>query len=167
MTLRAVVAVPRGEVMAMLEAIRLRYDPFAGQLPAHVTIVFPFDSDIVDDTLRSHVEALGGAGIAVHSPAGAHRPARRHHLGASITTGSDSIVGLHARQYTGPLARHRSSAHGFAPQVTVGRFDERSAMEAALRELSSIDLMIDTIVTAVTIWELTPGVARATEVPLM
>jgi 2'-5' RNA ligase len=163
---RAVVAVPRGKAMAQIEAIRLRYDPLATQLPAHVTLVFPFHSDIVDSALRSHVE---------HAVAPASPFALRlecivslddHHLAATITTGSDSIVGLHDRLYTGPLATHRSRVHRFAPHITVGRFGERPAVETALGELPSTDLRIDTTITAVTIWALTPGAVQTTEIPL-
>jgi hypothetical protein len=35
-----------------------------------------------------------------------------------------------------------------------------------LRELPSTEVMIDTTVTAVTIWELTPGAAQAIDIPL-
>jgi 2'-5' RNA ligase len=164
--LRAVVAVPRGEVMADVEAIRLRHDPLAARLPAHVTLVFPFDSDIGDDALRSHVERSVASASPFALRLGRIIPLDDLHLGVTITTGSGSIVELHEQLYTGPLADHRSAVHRFVPHVTIGRFGQRSAMETASRELPSIELMIDSIVTTVTIWELTPGAVQATDIPL-
>jgi 2'-5' RNA ligase len=166
MTLWTAVAVPRGEMMAQVEAIRLRYDPLARQLPAHVTLVFPFDSDIVGAALRSHVKHAAASASPFAVRLECIVPLDDHHLAATITTGSDSIVGLHDRLYTGALAAHRSRVHRFAPHVTVGRFGERSAVEAALKELPSTDLRIDTTITAVTIWALTHDGVRTAEIPL-
>jgi 2'-5' RNA ligase len=164
--LRAVVAVPHGEAMAEIEAIRLGHDPLAAWLPAHVTLVFPFDGDIGDDALRSHVKHSAASVSPFALRLGPIIPLDDLHLGVTITTGSGSIVGLHDRLYTGPLTDHLSAVHRFVPHVTIGRFGQRSAMQSALRELPSTELMIDTTVTAVTIWQLTPGAAQATDIPL-
>jgi 2'-5' RNA ligase len=127
--LRAVVAVPHGEAMAAIEAIRLRHDPLVARLPAHVTLVFLFDSDIGDDALRSHVKRSVAAASPFVLRLARIIPIDDLHLGVTITTGSDSTVELHDRLYTGPLAHHLSEVHRFVPHVTIGRFGQRSAME--------------------------------------
>ena len=57
---RAVVWFPPFPLDAPIEPFRRRYDPMADALPAHVTLVFPFPTNLTSVQLASHVRRIVG-----------------------------------------------------------------------------------------------------------
>ena len=55
MSQRAIVMFPTGEGLAAIESIRRRHDPQASLIGAHVTLVFPFQSELSVSALRAHL----------------------------------------------------------------------------------------------------------------
>ena len=116
----AIVAFPVFDCADSVEAVRRKFDPQAGLLAAHVTLVFPFSDDLGEASLAEHVgravEGVPAFPIALtdlSTKVGGY-------LFLNVGAGSARFHSLHARLYSGPLARHRSSAE-YRPHVTVGR----------------------------------------------
>lgn len=129
----AIVAFPALDCPDSVEAIRRRLDPLAGLLAAHVTLVFPFSDDLGEASLADHVgravEGVPPFPIAlkdVSTEAGGY-------VFLNVGAGSARFHYLHARLYSGPLARHRSSAE-YRPHVTVGRVAGRDGLLDAQQE---------------------------------
>lgn len=55
---RAIILFPSFDNINIINKIREKYDPLANCIPPHITIVFPFDSDISIDDLKSHVNKV-------------------------------------------------------------------------------------------------------------
>lgn len=51
MNLRTIMIFPEFENMEVIDKIREQYDPLAKLVRPHITIVFPFDSDMSDENL--------------------------------------------------------------------------------------------------------------------
>jgi hypothetical protein len=64
MTNRCILLFPDFPNIASIESIRRKFDPLAGLVRPHITLVFPFESDIGTDPLRRHVAEARQAGDA-------------------------------------------------------------------------------------------------------
>ena len=51
---RAIILFPSFDNINIIKSVREKYDPLANYIAPHITIVFPFDSDISTDDLKSH-----------------------------------------------------------------------------------------------------------------
>jgi 2'-5' RNA ligase superfamily len=61
MAKRAIVVFPTFDGLHLIEQLRRRFDPLASTIKAHITLVFPFESDLAAEQLHSHMqEAVHG-----------------------------------------------------------------------------------------------------------
>jgi 2'-5' RNA ligase len=111
--------------------VRRRFDPLAGTIAAHITLVFPFESDLSSGALRTHV-ASALAGVPIFQVELARvRTSGEEYIYLDVGEGRQDVVALHGRLHTGPLARHLSHEHPYEPHVTVGRTADKHAREEA------------------------------------
>ena len=133
MTQLAVVAFPQLSAATTVEALRERYDPFAGLLAAHVTLVFPFNDEIEVLTLRRHVEGIAADAQAFEISLTSLSAQPDGYVFLEVGDGAAGCVALHDQLYAGLLARHLSSAHAYQPHITIGRLAD-AALAAAARD---------------------------------
>lgn len=127
----AVVALPALARADSVEAIRRRFDPQAGLLGAHVTLVFPFRGDLDEAGLRTHVRraAVGARPFTITLSDLSMETGG--YLFLRVGAGAESFHDLHTRLYSGPLTGHRSSAHAYLPHVTIGRLADHAELAQA------------------------------------
>ena len=54
---RSIIIFPQfGSDINLIQDIRNQYDPLANKIAPHITLVFPFESEICSHTLRQHIE---------------------------------------------------------------------------------------------------------------
>ncbi len=137
MTRRAIVILPEfsdsGQA-AEIERLRQAHDPLAGVIPAHITLVFPFESELTVDALESHMRAATKGIRRFPMELREVTGQEGEYLFLNVKRGNDALVALHDRLYTGPLAEHLSPAHTFVPHMTVGRLADAAAFGEALAE---------------------------------
>jgi 2'-5' RNA ligase len=167
---RVVVAFPRVEddgAWREVLAVRQRYDPLAGRIGAHLTLVSPFEDALSDAALERHLRAAVGTsprfavlfrGITAHEG---------EYLFLNVKVGNDAIVELHERLYGDLLAGHRRRSHTFVPHVTVGRVS-REELPAALDATAGLTGPIRASVEAISVYRIDPDGTRPIlfEVPL-
>jgi 2'-5' RNA ligase len=150
----AIVIVPPAKDMAPIEDIRRRFDPHAGRVPAHVTLVFPFEDDAADARLARHVkEAATGLapfdlvleGVTCSSD---------HFLFLMVTQGAEESRDLHDRLYTGFL-RPLLSDRAFTPHVTLGRFLTADECAEVMHLIEPMNLQVRTKAESLTIYDST------------
>ncbi len=167
---RVVVAFPRiedAEPWRAALAVRERYDPIAAEMPAHLTLVFPFCDPIPDEDLRQHIrEAIAGlpSFAIILSEITGHES---EYLFLNVKRGNDQLVEIHDRLYTGPLARHRLRSHTYVPHVTVGRLSAEQ-LAGALEVTAAVTTAIRATVDLLTVYAIDPPAGRPVlfEVPL-
>lgn len=148
---RAIVVFPQFKNSALIEALRQRYDPLAAMIAPHITLVFPFLSDIAPATLRQHIKQA----LAETQPFAVRLQEISGHadeyLFLNVKRGNDKLIALHDRLYTGILAPFRAPELTFTPHLTVGRLAEQAAFQAALREARAERAVFETTVRAVAV----------------
>ena len=129
---RAVIIFPRFEQPDIIEHLRHRYDPVASKIGVHITVVFPFCSDITADRLRSHVKHVVSGFKPFHVILECVVGHEGEYLFLNVERGGATLIELHDQLYSGCLAEHLSPERSYAPHVTVGRLPDRVAFASAL-----------------------------------
>jgi 2'-5' RNA ligase len=133
----AIVVFPETDASATVEALRRRFDPLATMIPAHVTLVFPFEGTVASTDLRSHVEQAVADVHAFEVRLAGVSTAEDEYIFLGLEVGGDDIVALHERLYTGSLAQHLSRDHVYRPHITLGRLHDRVALADAVVECAA------------------------------
>lgn len=131
---RAIVIFPECAALHEIEALRTVYDPLAKRIPAHLTLVFPFESEISTPLLVEHlcgsVAGVGPFAITLRDITGSDG----EYLFLNIKRGNDALIALRDRLYSGILAPFLSAAHTYVPHLTVGRLATSTLFHTALAE---------------------------------
>ena len=127
-----------------IEALRRRLDPQAGFVPAHVTLVFPFEGGQAAE-IEAHAAAVaadsGPISFRLTQPAAVQDPlGSLSRLFLLPTTGGEALSALHDALYTGPLAAWLRTDIAYAPHVTVGAFETLEAAQAAMQAVGRVDI---------------------------
>jgi 2'-5' RNA ligase len=151
---RVVVAFPRIQSVhewAEILSVRDRLDPLARKVPAHITLVFPFESAMSDFELEIHLRELVAQsqrfgvvfqGITAHE---------NEYLFLNIKRGNDQIIQLHDVLYSGALAMHHVRRHTFVPHVTVGRVRSEE-ISGALEATAGVNRPIQADIEAIAVY---------------
>jgi 2'-5' RNA ligase len=153
-TRRAIVIFPRAEDMHSVEAVRLQYDPLAREVPAHITLVFPFESEITEVDLKRHVENVVTGLRPFEVAFGQVVATPDHYLFLTFTEGAATVADLHDRLYSGPLRQFLLVATPFVPHITVGRVDDPAALPEALKATGEISMRGATTADAVSAYRI-------------
>ena len=165
---RAIVIFPEFERIERIIELRRAYDPLAFAVPPHLTLVFPFESDLAMVALATHVaaavEGIAPFAIELHGVTGDGD----EYLFLNVKRGNDSVIALHDRLYTGPLAPFLSSRHTYVPHLTVGRLERPATFAVALAQAARLADTFTTVVREVAVYQIGPGDSRTVEltVPL-
>lgn len=155
---RAIILFPKFENQQVIESIREKYDPLAGFIPPHLTLVFPFESAVSTEELRRHVErTLAGVKSFRVRLNGFFGDFRDGYLFLNVKTGNDEIIELHDRLYTGVLRPFLFRKIQYCPHLTVGKVEQPDHFEQALEELAPMDEKFEGVIDRVCIENLDAG----------
>jgi 2'-5' RNA ligase len=167
---RVVVAFPRIESAVewtQVMSVRSRFDPLAGKIAPHLTLVFPFEDPMSDSALEQHlrsaVSELQGFAITLREVT-LHE---NEYLFLNVKRGNGALIVLHDILYGGALAAHRVRMHTFVPHLTVGRLSPND-IAAALEATSGLTSAIHAKVDSVSVYRIEPDGRRPVlfELPL-
>lgn len=157
---RAIVLFPEFERIERIAELRRAYDPLAFAIPPHITLVFPFESNLQTAALAAHVRAavkgVAPFPIELRGVTGDGD----EYLFLNVKRGNDDIITLHDRLYTGPLAPFLSPRHTFVPHLTVGRLERPTAFGVALTQAARLAETFATIIREVAVYRIGPGDTR-------
>jgi len=151
---RCIMIIPEFENGGIIDEIRKKYDPLANHVRPHVTLVFPFESDIASGDLREHVSRAvsGFAPFGLTLNGIIPMDSYGKYLFLLAAEGRDEIIGLHKRLYTGILEKYypeRLKGNAFVPHMTVGYFDGETELKKAAEETKNINDSFKTVVREV------------------
>jgi 2'-5' RNA ligase len=131
MTIRyAIVAFPIFNAPDRVEGVRRRFDPLAGTLSAHVTLVFPFEGGPNRASIAQHV-AVRIKGVEPFAVTFTDPSVEDGgYIFLNVVEGRQQIVDLHDRLYSGPLAQYLSADHAYRPHVTLGHMPSSTPSES-------------------------------------
>jgi 2'-5' RNA ligase len=141
---RCIMIFPKFENGQIIDRIREQYDPLTNHVRPHMTLVFPFDSDIGAAEIKEHISSaiigMPPFEVILHGITPVYHP--RNYLFLNVQKGRDELVELHRRIYTGILQGYYPEwlkDKAFLPHMTVGLIDDEEAFKKAILATSQID----------------------------
>ncbi|EOS8268546.1 TPA: 2'-5' RNA ligase family protein [Bacillus cereus] len=134
-----------------VESIREKHDPLFRLIPPHITIVFPFESNISNDELKSHIlNLLKGVGkIKIEF---ANRiTSVGNYLFLEVEGGKEQIEELHDMLYKGPLAQFLREDIPYIPHVTVGRKENAELAAEVAKDIHSLPEKLQCVIDRISV----------------
>lgn len=153
MSERTIMIFPKFSNMEIIDRIRRNYDPLADLVRPHITLVFPFHSDIADAELGSHIEnAISGIRPFSLQLTGIFKQedAFGNYLFLDVKEGKKQLIQLHDRLYSGALSSF-SSEIPYSPHMTLGNLENRNALRAAYEAVKSISESFYTVADTISV----------------
>ena len=140
----------------VIDRIREKYDPLATHVRPHITLVFPFDSDIETAELNKHISSVLSDVEAFEVMLKGITPVNSfgRYLFLNIEKGTEKIIELHKKLYTGILQEHFPqwlNGNNFLPHMTVGNFQNEEEFQMATEETKAVVDDFKTIVNTVSV----------------
>ncbi|MGL4774041.1 MAG: 2'-5' RNA ligase family protein [Clostridium sp.] len=156
MVKRCIMIFPKFENVGVINRVRDKFDPLASHVAPHVTLVFPFESDIEAGELRSHLEQV----LSEFSPfkliLSGITPVVSHgnYLFLGLKEGQDVIKKIHSSLYTGILKEFFPpwlEDGSYLPHMTVGMINNTEDYEKAIFETRDINDVFETVVERISV----------------
>ncbi len=153
MSQRAILVFPKFEKVHLIQELRQQFDPLAHIIEPHITLVFPFESQLSTEDLQSHlhgaVQGLNPFPILLRGITGSES----EYLFLNVKRGNDELIELHDRLYSGVLAHHLLHECTFLPHLTVGRLSSRTSFLNALEIARKVEVGFQTVVAELTVYQ--------------
>jgi 2'-5' RNA ligase len=151
---RCILIFPDIPNIGVIEDIRARYDPLHKLVRPHITLVFPFVSELDSKAVEVHVKsALAGVepfGVTLQGVS-----AQRgfgNYLLLNVHTGKNTLKEMHRSLYTGVLETYKPHwCRTFEPHMTVGKVEDAALFELAVTHVQAIDDLFETCVDTVSV----------------
>jgi 2'-5' RNA ligase len=155
---RAIVLFPKFDNIDALQAVRERFDPLAGYIAPHITLVFPFESALSTEELRIHMaRALKRVKRFPVQLSGITGDFRDGYLFLNVKRGTDPIIDLHDRLYQGVLEPFLFRKVTYCPHITVGRLEQQTEFDQALEELAGFSEQFEVEIDRVSVENIDSG----------
>lgn len=140
----------------LIDNIRKKYDPLAEHVGPHITLVFPFESEVDTIKLKEHIETIASnikpfeiilSGITPSVSNG-------NYLFLNILEGNSQIIEIHKSLYTGILKEFYPqwlNDIDYTPHITVGCISNMDDFEKAVEETKDIEDVFQTSVDAISV----------------
>lgn len=142
---------PNFSNLTKIQNLREQYDPLYKLIPPHITLVFPFESNIKSKDLYRHIELAVGKirpfSIHLQGITGT----QDFYLFLNVKKGNDSIIELHDQLYTGILSGYRNREYSYLPHLTVGKLANRNDFQRALDQTLHFTESFETTVDKITV----------------
>ncbi|PGU39403.1 2'-5' RNA ligase family protein [Bacillus cereus] len=134
-----------------IEKIRQKYDPLFGLIPPHITIVFPFKSDISGDELKSHILNLSKGVGKIEIEFANRITSVGNYLFLEVEGGKEQIDELHDLLYTGALLQFLKEDIPYIPHVTVGRKESAELAAEVAKDIQSFPEKLQCVVDRISV----------------
>ena len=114
-----------------VEAFRKRHDPMSAHIGAHVSIVFPFGTNLTPLQVETHVRRVASTWPPIPVTFRAIRMHANEFVFLMASRGAASIVALHDKLYTRSLRAHLRPEFAYEPHITLARQGDPARLEAA------------------------------------
>jgi len=153
---RCIMIFPKFENVQVIDKIRELYDPLAKHVRPHITLVFPFDSDIETNALKEHISSVLSKIRPFEIILNGFIPVNSFgkYLFLNIQRGNNEIVELHKKLNTGILENYYPNwlkGKVFLPHMTVGSFDNEENFALAINETNNISDYFKTSVNEISV----------------
>ena len=118
---RAIVWFPPLPPDNKIETFRALHDPLATQIPAHLTLVFPFPTNLTSTQWAAHIKRIVGNWPQLPVSFGDIESIQDEFTVLMVREKSAAVVALHDKLYSGVLKPFLRPEMDYRPHITLGR----------------------------------------------
>ncbi|MBL4937690.1 2'-5' RNA ligase family protein [Clostridium sp. YIM B02515] len=153
---RCIMIFPHFESGHVIDEIREKYDPLANHVRPHITVVFPFESNITSEMLKEHIINVLSEFKPFELVISGITPSINfgRYLFLNVAKGSEEIIKIHRKLYTGVLEEYYPKwliGNKFMPHMTVGNLEDEEAFKRAINDTKHFSDSFKTIVNKVSV----------------
>lgn len=154
---RCIMIFPELNNIQKINQIRAAYDPLANHVKPHITLVFPFESNLDTSQLRAHLEKILSAINPFRLVLKNITPAKSdfgNYLFLNVHEGKDIIESLHQKFYQGILEDYKPSwlaTNNYEPHMTLGVIENEIEFTKIAEKLSLIEESFTTTVDKISV----------------
>ncbi|WP_372906911.1 2'-5' RNA ligase family protein [Rossellomorea marisflavi] len=134
-----------------INKLRKKYDPLYGLIPPHITLVFPFTSNLSSNQIKEHISKVlrheKPFDINLQGISGADET----YLFLNIKVGNDNIIRLHDKLYSGILQKFLYRRVTYLPHVTIGKFNNIKEFDKGLIDTEDFEVSFKTNVSEIVV----------------
>ncbi|RWS44881.1 2'-5' RNA ligase family protein [Bacillus mycoides] len=134
-----------------IESIREIHDPLFGLIPPHITSVFPFESNISNDELKSHISNISKGIGTIEIKFASGVTSIGDYLFLEMEQGKEQIEELHDKLHTGPLLPLLRKDIPYIPHVTVGRKESSQLATELAKDIPSFHEKLNGIIDRISV----------------
>lgn len=153
MNYRTIMIFPEFKNIDVINDIRKKYDPLADLVLPHITLVFPFDSELTNEELKLHLkECLSGIQPYKVELEGFSKQGNSYGncLFLNVVQGMDEIKNIHDRLYKGRLKQF-DAGYDYVPHMTVGNVTSMELLNNAFDDVKNYDDKFSTVVKKISV----------------
>ncbi|MEL7605174.1 MAG: 2'-5' RNA ligase family protein [Sedimentibacter saalensis] len=153
MRFRTIMIFPEFENIDVINDIRKKYDPLANLVLPHITLVFPFDSELTNEELNLHSkECLSDIQPFKMELEGFSKQINNYgnYLLLNVVQGIDEIKNIHDRLYKGRLKQF-DAGYDYVPHMTVGNLSSIDLLNKAFDDVYKCNDIFSTVVKKISV----------------
>ncbi len=153
MSARTIMIFPEFENIDVINDIRKKYDPLADLVLPHITLVFPFESELTNDELNLHLkECLRGIKPFKIGLEGFSKQENKYgnYLFLNVVQGMDVIKYIHDKLYEDKLKQF-DSGNDYVPHITVGKVSSMELLDKAIDDVNKYNDKFSTVVKKISV----------------
>lgn len=139
---RCILIFPNFENMDVIDTIRGKYDPLCKLVNPHITLVFPFESELTASELKEHARRtlldFSPFHLRMKGITASVEPEETY-LFLHVTQGLQDIYELSGKLYTGILEKYQSDIYKdrYCPHITIGRIQKSENYSQILNNIGN------------------------------
>lgn len=149
---RTIMIFPQFSNQEIIDAIRRKYDPLYNLVSPHITLVFPFESNMSNEILSQKLEECLKKTVSfclVLQGISKHKDAYGNYIFLNIKKGSQEIMKIHKDLYLNIFQER--CCEPFIPHMTIGNLDSVEKMEQAYDSVKDINIPFTSIIEKVSV----------------
>lgn len=140
----------------IIEEVRKKYDPTFKLVAPHITLVFPFESELTKLQIEGHIDNVlrDVKKFKVELQGITSKKSFENYIFLEVKKGTKELKKLHKALYTGILKKYLPSwidKVDFTPHMTVGKLQTNEEMLGAIEDLKDVKNKFKAIVTQVSV----------------
>ncbi len=144
---------PEFENIEIINDIRKKYDPLTNLVSPHITLVFPFDSQLTDKELHLYLKkCLNDIQPFEIELKGFDKQVNKYgnYLFLNVVQGMDIIRNIHDRLHKDKL-KQLDVGYNYVPHMTVGNLPSMDLLDKAFNDVNKCDDRFSTVIKTISV----------------
>ena len=137
---KSILLIPKLKNDVIIEDIRKKHDPLFGKVPPHITLIFPFSTDLDNAVIIKHLENCLAKFSNIEISLSGFSYHENGYIFWDVIDGRQDIINLHDELYTGILSPFKHKTIKYNPHITIGHIETKQSMDEIKNQLNKINI---------------------------